>query len=89
MDDKVTLQILTYNAVYSLLIAIFGTIDNVITFCVCIRKRLRKTPTFLFTAAMVLMDILPLLTLNLTDAFVKIFLSLMQAFEYSVMKIEV
>ncbi len=50
---------------YSLLLVAFGTIGNLISVFICIGKRLRKTPTFVFLAIKALVDILPLYLWNL------------------------
>ena len=52
---------------YQLFLTIFGTITNMLTCMVCLRKRLRSTPTFVFLAYIAAFDIIPLYLLNLND----------------------
>jgi hypothetical protein len=60
MDDE-TLKILSkLIGAFSLFLIIIGTIGNFCGFLVCLRKSLRKTPTFVFTAFALVGDIITL-----------------------------
>jgi hypothetical protein len=52
-------------AVLALISIIFGTLTNILTCAICLRKNLRCTPTFIFMAFMVISDTLALYGLNL------------------------
>jgi hypothetical protein len=52
-------------AVLALIFIIFGTLTNILTCGICLRKNLRCTPTFIFMAFMVIADTLALYGLNL------------------------
>lgn len=54
---------------YAASIAILGTIGNSLSFFICIRKRLRTTPTFIIIAFNVLCDIPVLYSWNLIKFF--------------------
>ena len=62
--------------IYSLVLIVFGTIGNLLCFIICIRKSLRKTPTFIIMACVSLVDIMSLYFWNLT-VFTKIYLGSM------------
>ncbi len=46
---------------YAIFLAIFGTFGNILSFTLCCRKRLRRTPIFIFLSFKSLNDIVPLL----------------------------
>ena len=52
-------------AVYSAFLIVFGTVANLITFIICLKKNLRQTPTFVFLSFLVLSDIVCLYFWNL------------------------
>ena len=66
MVFKTLNEILSY---YSILLAGFGTFGNLLSLVVCMRKSLRKTPTFIFIAFMVVLDALSLYFWNLNTYF--------------------
>ncbi len=47
-------------AYYSIFLAIFGTIGNILSFIICLRPHLRKIPTFIFFAYMMIMHTISL-----------------------------
>jgi hypothetical protein len=52
---------------YSLFLIIFGSLTNILSFIVCIRKRIRKNPTFIFIAHRVIFDVLALFFVNIDN----------------------
>lgn len=52
-------------AIYCLLLIIFGTIGNLFSFFICMRKNLRKIPTFVFLSYMLLTETITLYLWNL------------------------
>ena len=52
-------------AVYNFLMVILGTFGNIITVVICLRKRLRKTNTFIFFAFAAICDTIGLYEWNL------------------------
>jgi hypothetical protein len=54
-------------SIYSILIAVFGSIGNILTFSICMSKNLRKIPTFIFIGFMALIDILSLSMWNFNE----------------------
>jgi hypothetical protein len=54
-------------AVYSLFLVIFGTIGNLCTCFICMRKSLRKTTCFVFLSFISIIDIFTLYTWNLSN----------------------
>jgi hypothetical protein len=83
----------TYNAInlmlatYSIQTAFFGSIGNILTFSICMRKNLRKTPTFIFIAFMALIDILSLSFWNLNPLLLVLFGKIMGDFNEESCKI--
>ena len=57
-------SILSY---YSIILAIFGTIGNILACITCFRKKLRKVPTFVFVGFMVICDTIALYFWNFND----------------------
>ena len=64
--------------VFSVILAILGTAFNLLTFSVCMRKRLRETPTFIFLAFMVINDTYSLYFYNLNSFATSFFKTLLQ-----------
>lgn len=62
--------------IYSVFLAIFGTIGNLISFSVCIRKKLRKTPAFVFMAIMNLFESLSLYFWNMNSFYIAFIFSM-------------
>ncbi len=60
-------------AIYSVLLSVFGTIGNLLTFLVTIRARLRILPTYIFISFMMLVDTLSLHFWNYTQLLVMLF----------------
>lgn len=54
-------------ATYSVILAVFGTIGNLLTSYICTRKCLKGIPTYVFIGFMSLMDIPCLFFWNLND----------------------
>lgn len=54
-------------SVFALSVAIFGTIGNLITFLICMRKSLRSTTSFQFIAYLVVVDTISLYEWNLNN----------------------
>ncbi len=66
----------TWNVVisyYSIVLATLGTIGNFIACAICLRKSLRKVPTFIFFAIMSLTNAFALYYWNLNDYFLTFF----------------
>jgi hypothetical protein len=53
--------------ILSFIITILGTLTNVLAFIICLRKNLRKTPTFIFMAFMAISDTIALYSLNIEN----------------------
>ena len=58
---------------YSLLVASFGTLGNLITIFICTRKALRETTTFIFIAFMSFVETISLYEWNLNAYFLTYF----------------
>jgi hypothetical protein len=54
---------------YSVVLAIHGTVGNLLVAFICLRKGLRKTPTFVFNAILSLNNIMILYHTNITNFF--------------------
>ena len=54
-------------AAFALFIIIFGTISNTMTLIICLRKNMRKIPTFMFIAFASITDTIPLYVRNLDN----------------------
>ena len=55
--------------IYSVTLAVLGSLGNIIVFITCLRKSLRKVPTFVFLAFLSLIDMSSLYFYNLNDYF--------------------
>ena len=51
--------------VFTCVLSTFGTLSNLMSLFICMRKSIRNTPTFVFLAFMAVMNILPLATMVL------------------------
>lgn len=58
---------------YSLFLTIFGTISNTLSIFICLRKKLRKNPMFIFFSFMLIFDTIALFEYNLSTGFYKPF----------------
>ena len=58
MDGNSIAKLLTqiFNA-YGIVVVVFGTIGNIFGAIICLQKRLRKIPTFVFLAFLQLVDV--------------------------------
>ena len=61
------------NSCYSVVVAGLGTIGNLMAMYVCLRKNLRKTPTFVFIAFVLPMDTLSLFFWNFNNFYTTFF----------------
>jgi hypothetical protein len=52
-------------AIFSISLSIIGIIGNVISMIVCLRKDLRRTPTFIFKIFINILNIIPIITIVL------------------------
>lgn len=52
---------------YAAFLVVFGTLSNFLTFLVCLRKNLKKTPTFVFLAFCCVTDTIPLFVRNVDN----------------------
>jgi hypothetical protein len=62
-------------ACFACLFLVFGTITNLLSCIICLKKPLNETPTFIFMAFMVVSDTLALYGLNLDWYFYNAFFS--------------
>ena len=63
-------------AVFAAIFIVFGTISNILSFFICIKKPLNEYPIFIFMAFMAIADTLALYGLNLDWYFYKVFFSI-------------
>ena len=63
----------THIQIFLILFWSFGTIGNIFSISMCLRKELRKTPTFVFMAFICILNIFSLLTLIACPASLKFF----------------
>lgn len=63
-------------SIYSVFLAVFGTVGNLICFFICLRKSLRKTPIFVFIATMSLFESLSLYVWNMNNFYTIFFFSM-------------
>ena len=47
-------------SIISIILCIFGKVGNIVSITICMRKSLRKTPTFIYMVFTSLVDIIPL-----------------------------
>ena len=57
--------------IFLMIFWIFGTLSNIISILMCLRKELRKTPTFVFMAFMAFLNICSLITLVISPISLK------------------
>jgi hypothetical protein len=69
-DDAVN-SYLAFLSVYVIVLAVVGTIGNIFSFFVCLRKELRKVPTFVFLAFTMLADSLCLYFWNINTYMIR------------------
>ena len=60
-------------AVYNVVITVIGTLGNIIVGAVCMRKSMRKVPTFVFYSILSFTNIITLYSINLNSFFLKYF----------------
>jgi hypothetical protein len=58
-------KINTVIAILSVILSIFGIFFNIISMIICLKRELRKSPTFIFKIFINLMNIMPLITIVL------------------------
>ena len=59
-------------AVFSIILCILGTIGNIITLLMCLRKNLRKRPLFIFMMFTAIMNIFPLVSIAFYSVVIEI-----------------
>lgn len=72
MSSKSAVNINKALGIWALILIIFGTIGNILCIFVCLRQRLRKTPTFIFFSFLAICDTISLYGWNL-DHFIEAF----------------
>jgi hypothetical protein len=66
-------KINTVIAMLSVILSIFGMFFNIISIIICLKRELRKSPTFIFKIFINIMNIMPLITIVLCS-FIKHFI---------------
>ena len=69
MDDSTISVLHKAVGIYSLFLIVFGTLGNILSVVVCLRKELRKVPTFVFYAFTLVHDTISLYFWNLDHYF--------------------
>ncbi len=62
-------KILQFVGYFSIFLIVYGTISNLLVFSVCMRKRLRQTPLFVYLSFKVICDTVPLYTFGFNPYF--------------------